>query len=69
MNSEYALEARPETGQRRTVAVREEVVVLQPRRQIVEMTHRPTDLDQLAHHHFRLARRVLSQRRYVQFVT
>ncbi len=39
VDAEYALDAVPERGQRGSVALPDEVVVLQPARQRMEMTH------------------------------
>lgn len=62
---EDAPEAGPEAGQRRPMAVGEEIVVLQPYWKMLEMTHGPTDLYQLSNYMFRLTGRVLGQRRNI----
>lgn len=42
--AEYGAETGSEARQRRPVAVRQEIVVLEPNWKMVEMTHRPTYL-------------------------
>lgn len=54
-----ALEAFPEAGQRRPMAVNQEVVVLKPIGQLAEVAHRPADHDQPPDHVLGLSGRVV----------
>jgi hypothetical protein len=69
VQTEDALEACPEAGQRRPVAEYEKIVVLEPGWQVAEVTDRPACLDHLPDHVFGLTGGIVGQSCDVQLVT
>ena len=67
--SENTLETGPKAGQWRPVPEYEEIVVLQPCRQVTEMADRPTGLDHFSDDVLGLRGRIVGQSCDVQLVT